>query len=261
MSSDVRSSRDAVSPDQSSSSGSTWPYRSIAVTGSSGPVRWSGRTARPPSRVTDSSRSGRRRSDTTVSRRNYGTLRLDHPTNCRINRRRGNEASPTPATGGRSDVRPTVALTAGASTSRGERTEGVPRWGLRDMSEDRSDEQGVKPIPPGTFGFGFPAGVTRRGLLAGGGAFALGALLAACGGDDDDDAVTATTGAAARHHGGTRHDGGGRAGHDRRPVAPRRRAAGPSRRKRRRRPRPRRSRSGCRASRSSTSTRTSPSVA
>ena len=70
--------------------------------------------------------------------------------------------------------------------------------GVADRSEDRSDEPGVKPIPPGTFGFGFPAGARGRGLLAGTGALALGALLAACGGDDDDDgATTETTGADA----------------------------------------------------------------
>jgi peptide/nickel transport system substrate-binding protein len=68
--------------------------------------------------------------------------------------------------------------------------------GVSDVSEERSDEEGVKPIPPGTFGFGFPGGMSRRGLLAGGGALALGAFLAACGGDDDN-AVTATTAGGA----------------------------------------------------------------
>ena len=65
--------------------------------------------------------------------------------------------------------------------------------GDADMRDD-ADEREVKPIPPGTFGFGFPGNVSRRALLAGGGAAALTALLAACG--DDDDSVTATTGGA-----------------------------------------------------------------
>ena len=56
---------------------------------------------------------------------------------------------------------------------------------------DEASEPEVKPIAPGTFGFGFPGNVSRRALLAGGGAAALTALLAACG--DDDDSVTATT--------------------------------------------------------------------
>jgi peptide/nickel transport system substrate-binding protein len=60
-----------------------------------------------------------------------------------------------------------------------------------------SEDRAPTPIPPGTFGFGLPPGMTRRGLLAGGGALALGALLAACGGDDDDNAVTATTAGGA----------------------------------------------------------------
>ena len=59
---------------------------------------------------------------------------------------------------------------------------------------DEAVEPEVKPIAPGTFGFGFPGNVSRRALLAGGGAAALTALLAACG--DDDDSVTATTGGA-----------------------------------------------------------------
>ena len=65
--------------------------------------------------------------------------------------------------------------------------------GDADMRED-ADEREVKPIPPGTFGFGFPGNVSRRALLAGSGAAALTALLAACG--DDDDSVTATTAGA-----------------------------------------------------------------
>jgi len=63
--------------------------------------------------------------------------------------------------------------------------------GNGDMPED--NERPVKPIPPGTFGFGFAPNVSRRALLAGSGALALTALLAACGGDDDDDAVSDTT--------------------------------------------------------------------
>jgi len=50
-------------------------------------------------------------------------------------------------------------------------------------------DETMPPIEPGTFGFG---GLSRRTLLAGGGALALGALLAACG---DDSTATTTTGA------------------------------------------------------------------
>jgi peptide/nickel transport system substrate-binding protein len=65
--------------------------------------------------------------------------------------------------------------------------------GDAEMGDD-ANEREVKPIRPGTFGFGFPGQVSRRALLAGGGAAALTALVAACG--DDDDAVTATTAGA-----------------------------------------------------------------
>ena len=65
-----------------------------------------------------------------------------------------------------------------------------------DTSADSSGEGAGKPIPPGTFGFGFAPNVSRRALLAGSGALALSAFLAACGGDDDD-AVTDTTSGGA----------------------------------------------------------------
>jgi peptide/nickel transport system substrate-binding protein len=65
--------------------------------------------------------------------------------------------------------------------------------GITDRPADGSGEGAARPIPPGTFGFGFRPSVSRRALLAGSGALALSALLAACGGDDDDDAGGADT--------------------------------------------------------------------
>jgi peptide/nickel transport system substrate-binding protein len=65
-----------------------------------------------------------------------------------------------------------------------------------DISEEHTNDRDAEGITPGTFGFGLiPGGFTRRAMLTGGGALALGAILAACG--DDDDAVTATTAGAA----------------------------------------------------------------
>jgi ABC-type transport system substrate-binding protein len=67
---------------------------------------------------------------------------------------------------------------------------------MGDAHVPEDAERSVKPIPPGTFGFGFAPNVSRRALLAGSGALALSALLAACGGDDDDAVSVDTTGGA-----------------------------------------------------------------